>query len=639
MFWQTVRKLISRRWVRGILIGGGVSIASVMAFFVWAQTYEGRLGPNVWIGGRFVGGMEEVRAKEEIQQAVDEILAQGVEISTGETTRTLALATLVGTDMTERAVFDVNTALLQAQEALHMSAWTAPFFLVRNFFSPVHISVPVTLQESALVNDAYALFPELMLEAKEPSFVFTLDQVLWQAEVVSGQAGNEMDEATFLRTLREQLSTFDRAPIVLSVQYIAPTISVEQAQAQVPQALMWMSLAPIVFSAAHGEYTGTVFLSQLDLLPMIIPSSGEAPTLSKEKFDLWLEQAATDLESSAVNAKFEIENGRVKEFVPNTPGFSVDHEQTYANFLSFLEQGNREIQVEMPFVQTQPELEVSEVNDLGILEKLGTGTSSYRGSPSNRILNIANGVHLLQGVLIAPDQTFSLLDALRPFDETNGYYAELVIKGDKIEPEMGGGLCQIGTTTFRAAMNAGLPIVERRNHSLVVSYYNDLQNGNPGTDATIYDPAPDLKFLNDTGHYLLFQAEMDTQTQQLRFSFWGTSDGRRGTYSAPMVSSWIPVGETQKIETLDLEPGQEKCQGSHIGANASFVYTVQKPDGTTEEQIFESHYRPLPEICLVGVEELTSVAEELGEEGETDILETDEEATEEQEAAEDVIVP
>jgi vancomycin resistance protein YoaR len=215
-------------------------------------------------------------------------------------------------------------------------------------------------------------------------------------------------------------------------------------------------------------------------------------------------------------------------------------------------------------------------------------------------------VRLLNGLLIAPDETFSLLNALKPFETENGYLPELVIKGDKIQPEIGGGLCQIGTTTFRAAMNSGLPIVSRSNHSLVVSYYNDPANGNPGTDATIYDPAPDFQFKNDTGHYLLFQAEMDETTQNLRFTFWGTSDGRKGSYTPPTVIRWIGVGDPINTETLDLEPGEKKCQSAHVGADTTFTYSVVRPDGTVETTGYPSHYRPLPEICLVGVEELST---------------------------------
>jgi len=136
----------------------------------------------------------------------------------------------------------------------------------------------------------------------------------------------------------------------------------------------------------------------------------------------------------------------------------------------------------------------------------------------------------------------------------------------------------------------------------VVSYYNDLINGNPGTDATVYDPAPDFKFLNDTGNYVLIQTEMDTYNGKLYFTLWGTNDGRKGYYSTPVIQRWLPYGEKKDIETTDLEPGEKECQHAFFGADAIFTYTREFVNKEKEETVYESHYRPLPEICLIGVE-------------------------------------
>ena len=161
-------------------------------------------------------------------------------------------------------------------------------------------------------------------------------------------------------------------------------------------------------------------------------------------------------------------------------------------------------------------------------------------------------------------------------------------------------MCQIGTTLFRMAMNAGMPITERRNHSLVVGYYADPVNGNPGTDATLYEPLVDFKFLNDTGNYLLLQAEIDYKKQQLTFTLWGKSDGRKGWYTHPTVSRWIPAGEPKDIEVDNLKPGEKKCQNAFRGAVASFTYTRVTPSGEKIDRVFDSYYRSLPKICLVG---------------------------------------
>jgi vancomycin resistance protein YoaR len=179
---------------------------------------------------------------------------------------------------------------------------------------------------------------------------------------------------------------------------------------------------------------------------------------------------------------------------------------------------------------------------------------------------------------------------------------EEVIKGNQIKKEIGGGMCQIGTTLFRMAMNAGMPITERTNHSLVVGYYADPVNGNPGTDATVYEPILDFKFFNDTGGYLLLETNIDFKKQQLKFTLWGKPDGRTGSYTHPIVSKWIPAGEPQITYTDTLKPGEQKCQNAFRGAVASFTYT--RYTSTTEkiDRVFTSYYRPLPKICMVGAD-------------------------------------
>jgi len=251
--------------------------------------------------------------------------------------------------------------------------------------------------------------------------------------------------------------------------------------------------------------------------------------------------------------------------------------------------------------QVEPQVKMSDANNFGIKEILGVGISDYSNSPHNRIQNIKNAVKKLNGILIKPGEIFSTLKYTGPFTLENGYLPELVIKGDKMKPEIGGGLCQLGTTLFRMAMNSGMEIVERRNHSLVISHYYDPVNHLPGTDATVYDPAPDFRFRNDTNNYVLIQTFMDTKTEELVFTLWGTnSDGRFGSYTHPEVLRWLPAGEPKNIESDSLAPGEKKCQNAFRGADTSFTYTRTFGDGRKEDRVFESHYRALPQICLIG---------------------------------------
>ncbi|MFH1314783.1 MAG: VanW family protein, partial [Candidatus Uhrbacteria bacterium] len=346
--------------------------------------------------------------------------------------------------------------------------------------------------------------------------------------------------------------------------------------------------------------------------------------LNQLDMQVHLEAIAQEVEIEVQDAHFAMSNGRVTEFKASHNGVEFEQIETLEAITAMWLADQKETEIIVSVVE--PRISTEQVNDLGISEMLGQGTSNFRGSPYNRIMNIKHGASKLNGILIAPDEEFSLLATLKPFTIEDGYLPELVIRGTEIVPEVGGGLCQIGTTTFRTVMNSGLPVTQRSNHSLVVSYYNDPNNGNPGTDATIYDPAPDFRFVNNTGNYILFTTNVDTETNILTFTFWGTSDGRRGYYSAPVVTSWIPYGEAQYVDTEDLDPGEEDCQSAHIGANANFTYYIEQADGTIEQTYYESHYRPLPTMCLVGID---PDAEVESEEENEELLGDIEEATEE----------
>jgi vancomycin resistance protein YoaR len=239
---------------------------------------------------------------------------------------------------------------------------------------------------------------------------------------------------------------------------------------------------------------------------------------------------------------------------------------------------------------------VGDANLLGIRERLGVGTSNFKGSPKNRRHNIATGAAKLNGIIIPQGEEFSLVKALGEIDETTGYLPELVIKGDRTIPEFGGGLCQIGTTVFRAALAAGFPILERQSHSYRVRYYEPA-----GTDATIYPPKPDFRFKNDTPAAVVLFTRIEGD--DLFFEFWGTSDGRKAARTDPKIFNITKPPAMKTIETEDLPPGKKKCtEVAHDGADTVFTYTVTMADGSKREQVFRSHYKPWQAVCLIGVE-------------------------------------
>lgn len=261
----------------------------------------------------------------------------------------------------------------------------------------------------------------------------------------------------------------------------------------------------------------------------------------------------------------------------------------------------RKIQeVEIPLSVVPAKVEISpDLQELGIRELIAVGHTRFDGSPQNRMYNIGVGVAEFNGLLIPPGETFSFGKNLGPVDASTGYRKELVIKPEGTIPEFGGGLCQVSSTMYRAAIFAGLPIVERKPHSYAVRYY--AQVGGHGLDATVYPPAVDLKFMNDTPGTILIQSYVDGVSAY--FKFYGTSDGRKVTMDGPYISNKHSAPkEAILIPDPTLKAGEKKQVEKAHGGFDAFWYRFVTKNGETKEEKIVSKYKATQEKFLVGGE-------------------------------------
>lgn len=591
----------------------------ILAGMTWAgaavaeRAYTDRIYGGISIAGIDVGGMTITEATETIQQKVSVFLDTGIIASLYGETKTIELMPRGASDpdlVYELAEVDAGKLVSEAYNTGRSGN------RVQQFFSPLwfatvkktNLAPKVTFSESRIEDAVRIAFPNAESPGTPTDFVisFTNDGSI-QAEVVDAVVGSTIDMQSALTTLKKDAQDLKLQTLTLRLIERSSLISAQEATPLIPQAITAVEKAPyaLTFTNDAGK-TFSYEITPKNLAIWLKPEKNAQgmPELSleKEAMTAFLADIHRDIDIAPQNAKFTVEGERVTEFLPSRDGLVVDDDQLFTDLkIAFTKEDASTSPITLAVMRKAPEIPIESINTYGIKEILGTGYSSFAGSPSNRRANIRHGAEKLDGLLIPPGETLSLIEKLKPFTVADGYLPELVIKGDEIIPEVGGGLCQIGTTTFRAAMNSGLHIAERRNHSLVVSYYNDPSNGNPGTDATIYDPSPDLKILNDTEHYLMFVTEIDEQNSELHFSFWGTSDGREGSYTPPQVLSWTGYGSKIMKETTSLEPGVTRCQSPHPGATTTFDYHILWPDGKTTTETFASSYRSLPQICLVGV--------------------------------------
>ena len=333
---------------------------------------------------------------------------------------------------------------------------------------------------------------------------------------------------------------------------------------------------------------------------------GDKPSLSldKEKIKQYLiANVVKKISLDIVLPRFDVVDNKVSSWQNGVKGRELDVNQNAQIINDTFLQNKREIFL---IAKETGDFDSTLTNNLNIKEIIGTGVSDFSGSPVNRIKNIKTGAAAAQGLLIKPGEEFSLVKTLGDVSAETGYFPELVIKGNKTLPEYGGGLCQIGTTIFRAALASGLPITYRQNHSYRVAYYEPA-----GTDAAVYIPNPDVRFLNDTGNYILIQTRF--VKSKIYFDFWGTSDGRIASTTTPVIYNITKPDPPKYIESNTLAAGVKKCtEHAHDGADAYFDYTVTYPVSATsstpviKERRFKSHYVPWQEVCLIGTGSATS---------------------------------
>lgn len=564
--------------------------------------YHNKILPGIKIGGLKVGGLSAQAAQQLIQTEVDKLLSQGLIFTYGEEKIIMqnSLQSLDDPDVNlDLITYQILPSVKQALELGHSpSTLNNLKDQVKILVAGVNIPLLTTVQQSEIKDIINRDMRQIVTPAKSAGIVFT-DELPTITEATSGQIIDWPNVFAFLNQQLQNLS-----PINIPLGLTAEEPQVTKAEAVTSQARL-NHLVDIKPTVKLTDDKSNYSLAWTELKEWLVwEKNNDQPiiSLATDKLDERLQEIAKIINQPTKDAKFEIQNGRVVKFQGSQDGYELNIDKSIELIKNNF--ANNIFDNQLIVSPLKARVATADINNLGIREIIGIGRSNFSGSPVNRRHNIKVGADTLNGILIKPGEEFSLLKALGKVDAAAGYLPELVIKGNKTIPEYGGGLCQIGTTTFRATLATGLPVLARRNHSYRVRYYEPA-----GTDATIYDPAPDYKFLNDTNNHVLIQTRIESD--ELIFEFWGTRDGRQIKQTEPQIYNITPAPPTTYIETLDLKPGEEKCtESAHAGADAEFTYTVTYIDGKTKTETFKSHYRPWGAICLIGVEELSKPTDE-----------------------------
>lgn len=414
------------------------------------------------------------------------------------------------------------------------------------------------------------------------------------------QTGQRIDQQGLIDNIKNQISNIRIKEINFATQNYEPKVKLENAQSKLAQANKITASGDL--KLVYDEQNFSLDIDTIGgLIKSRIKDDDLELFLDETKTTKQLEAVALSINQAPQNAVLQASNGVVSAFQLSQEGRELDQKQAIVDIgnalLARAADGITEVDtslVKLTVKVTQPEITSSSLEQYGLKELVATGTTDFRKSPSNRVHNITIGANAINGTLLKPGEEFSTLGKLGAIDASTGYLPELVIKNNKTVPDYGGGLCQVSTTLFRSALNAGMKITSRRNHSYRVSYYEPPV----GMDATIFDPSPDFKFINNYSSHILIQSKI--VGTKITFEFYGTKDNRQVTISNPDVYDYVePPAAVYNVDA-SLPSGTENLLShSHQGASAKFHYESVRDGEILQSTDFTSKYVALPEIWSV----------------------------------------
>ncbi|GHF96726.1 hypothetical protein GCM10017783_05770 [Deinococcus piscis] len=241
-----------------------------------------------------------------------------------------------------------------------------------------------------------------------------------------------------------------------------------------------------------------------------------------------------------------------------------------------------------PAQKTEPSFTAADLPDPAGLELIASGVSTYDGSSPARRENVRVAAQKLDGYVVPAGENFSFLQAIGGITAEDGFVDGLIIAGGQTVDGLGGGVCQVSTTAFRSLYNAGLPIVERNQHSYRVSYYEPQT----GFEAAVYDPGLDLVMKNDTGAPLVVRTINNNAGSHLTVELWGKKPARQVQVSKAVITAHLPAPAPRYVTNAKLAPGQQRhVEGSRPGLYLYITRTIKDASGTRTERL-DTRYEP-----------------------------------------------
>ncbi|KKS77332.1 MAG: VanW family protein [Candidatus Woesebacteria bacterium GW2011_GWB1_43_14] len=560
-----------------LVLSGSASI--ILAF------YHAKIYPNIFISDKSFGGLGQEEAKNIYREkfAVPEKI--NIEVATQKEKLNFELET-----NTFKASFnadkDVYDAYLYGREG-------NIFYDLKNLVELIakrqNRQLSLEYDNGELENQISVIIGQANIEPIYPKISLSVSEIV----ISDGENGEKLNGEELKTNILNAILKRSQDKIIINTEIMSVALDSNQREVLIERAqkLKEKSLS-FTFEFEEFHYSKDklfLFLNPLD--------SYHLEVIKKES-----ESIAEKLNRDPQNPTFTFlptgevgEGGRVQEFAPAKPGVKVKTEELTKLFTESIKElettEETSLIKKIPVEESPPEFATEDVNNLGIKELIGRGTSTFRGSIASRVYNIGLASSRISGALVKPGEVFSFNATLGEVDKITGYKEAYIIQDGQTVLGDGGGVCQVSTTLFRAVLDAGLPVLERRAHSYRVGYYE--QGWPVGFDATVYNPTTDFKFKNDTDSHILIQRIYNPNTSSLIFELYGTKDGRIATTTKPVITDVQAPPEDLYIDDPNLPSGQIKqIDYKAWGSKVSFYYEVSRGGEIIYSKTFYSNYQP-----------------------------------------------
>ncbi len=572
-----------RMQIRGLLIGGvalAVLLLGLIGSTAFSRSLDGTLYDNVYVNEQNIGGLTPDAARAALTARLDPYLNGPVTLSNDGKQWTPKL-----TELGMR--IDVDRTVDEAYQAGRDGGPLGKLWRAVQMKQGAKQYVPLYVQvdDQTLTTYLDGLQTQLGTPQRDASVAIKGNQIV----VTPGTDGTKLDRDALKQQLLDSTAHLKPATFALPVVFARPTVTTEAAEQAKGRAEALVGL-PLSLTFNDKKWD----LSRDDLVSALRFNANLNARVDAAALTPRINAIAGALKQDPQNAVIGWDNQLVvRQSAKNGQRLNVEETRNRINAWT-----GETRNIPLPVEVAKPRI-TDDVGALGITTRLGRGISNFSGSDAARATNIKIASDYLDDTVVAPGEVFSFLDSIGEISAARGYKDGYVILAEQTVPGIGGGVCQVATTMFRAAMFSGLPIEERNPHAYIVRYYE--QGGYPiGLDAAVFSPGVDFKFRNETDKYMLIKTGIDGGN--LYISIYGPDLGYKVDISDPVIKNKTNAPDDEFEVDPKLPAGTKKqVEFAKQGEDVAITRTVKTTDGKVVRQAtFNTHYQAWPNKFLVG---------------------------------------